>query len=445
MEKPPQKSQNGYHTNSSKSIEAYGQDEKKNGSAEGLSVLGAAVLVAGEMAGSGILALPKAVIDCGWPGLLLVLLFCLNACYGGTKLGNCWAILEERYPEHKKATRDPYPTIAFRAVGRWGSTLVSACIQVTLFGVAIVYLLLSAQIVQQLLRELLPQVGYCLWFLIFAIVITPPMWLGSPKDFWIAGVGAVLTTAIACVLIFINMISDGIHNTEPVPHNPHSLTDFFFSFGTILFTYGGASTFPTIQNDMARRDKFYISVAMGYVVVLALYMPVVFAAFFVYGDAVNANVVLSLSRGMFASFANMLMALHLILALLIVINPVCQEIEEIFNVPHKFGGKRCLVRSLMVLLMIVVGETIPEFGKILALVGGSSITLCTFILPPYFYMRLCDQKRADWPERLIPWYERGYMWVLIIIGLVGGVCCTYSAGHSILSANSLTTPCYWPD
>lgn len=64
------------------------------------------------------------------------------------------------------------------------SVLVSGCMQFTLFGASIVYLLLSAQIAQELLIDLLPQVGYCVWFLLFAIVMTPPMWLGSPKDFW---------------------------------------------------------------------------------------------------------------------------------------------------------------------------------------------------------------------------------------------------------------------
>lgn len=66
-----------------------------------------------------------------------------------------------------------------------------------------------------------------------------------------------------------------------------------------------------------------------------------------------------------------------------------------------FGVKRCLLRTCMVLLMIVVGTTIPDFGKILSLVGGSTITLMTFVLPPYFYMRLCDQKNTGgWPDRL---------------------------------------------
>ena len=56
----------------------------------------------------------------GWWGLLLIVLFTLNACYSGTRLGMCWVILEERFPEFKGIIRDPYPTIGEKAVGKWG-------------------------------------------------------------------------------------------------------------------------------------------------------------------------------------------------------------------------------------------------------------------------------------------------------------------------------------
>jgi len=56
----------------------------------------------------------------GWIGLVLIVYFCINAGYGGTRLGACWAILEERYQEYRSPVRNPYATIAYRAVGKWG-------------------------------------------------------------------------------------------------------------------------------------------------------------------------------------------------------------------------------------------------------------------------------------------------------------------------------------
>lgn len=98
----------------------------------------------------------------------------------------------------------------------------------------------------------------------------------------------------------------------------------------------------------------------------------------------------------------------------------------------------------MVIVMVFVGETIPQFGYILSLVGGSTITLVTFVLPPFFYMKLCSQKSLLWPERNIPLFEKVYMWELIFIGLIGGSASTYSAIMAIFGPGSFTKPCYWP-
>ena len=42
----------------------------------------------------------------------------------------------------------------------------------------------------------------------------------------------------------------------------------------------------------------------------------------------------------------------------------------------------------MMVLNVLIGETVPSFGKILNLIGGSTLTLMTFILPPVLYLRL---------------------------------------------------------
>ncbi|BES98459.1 amino acid transporter [Nesidiocoris tenuis] len=407
----------------------------------GLGIFTAAIFIVGEMAGSGVLALPRAVVDSGWIGLGLVIFFCVNSCYGGTRLGLCWEIIEERYPEHRGQTRNPYPMIAQYALGKWGRMLVTVCVQITLFGAGVVYLLLASQIVQDLLKNIAPKITFCMWFLIFAALISLPMWLGSPKDFRLVGFLAVMTTALSCIFIFAQIVKEGVHNPYVVPHRNKNWMDFFLSFGVILFSFGGASTFPTIQNDMADRSKFKTSVYIAFAVILVLYLPIAFASYFVFGDYTDPNIILSLGDGPNVICANVFMAVHLIMAFLIIVNPVCQDIENIFNVPHEFGIWRCVVRTVLVLLMVVVGESIPQFSKILALVGGSTITLLTFILPNYMYMALCDQESPAWTKRQIPVHMRVYMWEMILIGVVGGVAATYTAMHAIFSSH-LSTPCY---
>lgn len=57
---------------------------------------------------------------------------------------------------------------------------------------------------------------------------------------------------------------DGSNNDTPVIHRPHSLGDFFLSFGIILFAFGGASSFPTIQNDMRNKKDFPKSIIISF-------------------------------------------------------------------------------------------------------------------------------------------------------------------------------------
>jgi len=69
-------------------------------------------------------------------------------------------------------------------------------------------------------------------------------------------------------------------------------------------------------------------------VILALYLPVALGGMLIYGETVAPNIALTLGDSWLVDTSNLLMACHLILAFLIVTNPVSQELEHIFNVPH---------------------------------------------------------------------------------------------------------------
>ena len=67
--------------------------------AQGLGLVIASVFLAGEMAGGGVLALAKAMVFTGPAGLAFIIFFAVNTAFVGTRLGLCWVMMEERYPE----------------------------------------------------------------------------------------------------------------------------------------------------------------------------------------------------------------------------------------------------------------------------------------------------------------------------------------------------------
>ena len=100
-------------------------------------------------------------------------------------------------------------------------------------------------------------------------------------------IGALVTTATACILCMVQLASDAKHNDVDLtqcssngnrsnngtfsPQYPKPTPEgYFMAFGSIMFAFGGASTFPTIQADMKDKSKFkfaaYISMSSMHVI-----------------------------------------------------------------------------------------------------------------------------------------------------------------------------------
>uniref|UniRef100_F6VBX7 Amino acid transporter transmembrane domain-containing protein n=1 Tax=Ciona intestinalis TaxID=7719 RepID=F6VBX7_CIOIN len=424
---------------------------------KGLGVFVASVFIVGTMCGSGILALPKAMVDAGWAGIGLLIICGLISAFTGSILGKCWTILRMRYPEYEdQYIPDPYPTIGFRAAGRVGRFATRFCIIATLYGGATVYLLLIAGNISNLIESLgHVEIHACYWILIITAVLIPFTWLGTPKDFWQAAIMAAVTTGIGGLLATIALIVM-IPTTPPATHSNPTFNSFFNAFGTILFAFGGASVFPTIQVDMKQPDMFPKSVVIGIISVLATYLPICVAGLVVLGDNMtHDNILDELAKTWLLYSVIILITSHLLMAFLIVVNPINQDLEGFFNIADKFSIKRCIVRTSVMLSMLFVALSVPHFGVILSLVGGTTVTATNFIFPPLFYLMLSRQLTAsDAPGELpnfpIPWvninvptYMKLLLIEIILIGLVGGVASTYSVITSLVSGTSgFTVPCY---
>jgi len=430
-----------------------GKEAVKQG---GLGIITAAIFLSGEMAGSGVLALPAAFIGTGGIlGMILIAMFTINAGFSGTRLGLCWVMLEERYSEFKGEVRDPYPAIAEKAIGKVGRIIALVCISLTLYGGGCVFIVLISQLLGSLLHNAGVELHLCQWMVIVAAMLIPLTWAGTPKDFWPIAVGALITTVVACTLIIVSCVLRGIElrgsgeakvNSTAVEFPAPTFEGSFKAFGSIMFAFAGASTFPTIQADMADRSKFNISAIIAMAILFLIYFPMAVAGYYSLGNLVTDNIVLAMDGGWMKMLVEIMLLLHLITAFPIITNPPAQFFEEMLNVPTNFNWKRCAFRTFSVLCLLFIAESVPSFGSILDLVGASTVTLLTFVFPPFFYMRLSDASigHATWPERKMAVWERIYCWVLIALGIAGGVLATYMALNNIFAA-AMVSPCYLMD
>ncbi|CAL4084212.1 unnamed protein product, partial [Meganyctiphanes norvegica] len=121
-------------------------------------------------------------------------------------------------------------------------------------------------------------------------------------------------------------------------------------------------------------------------------------------------------------------------------SPIALALEDTLNIPNSFNWKRVVMRSSVVALEVLICLAIPDFGLIINLIGGSATTICTFVLPPLMYMKLCDMK-GDWPTVSLPLWERIFLIEIILVGVLGGICATTSAAYAIVQ-NAFDKSCF---
>nr|XP_039263903.1 amino acid transporter AVT1E-like isoform X2 [Styela clava] len=452
-----------------------------------LGIATTALFIVGTMCGTGVLTIPQAVVNSGYIGPAIILTCGIKAAYTGTLLGKCWAILRNRYPEYENdRITDPYPTIAHRAGGRVAEIATRVCLDITMFGTIVLLLLISSNI-----SDSISDIGHHDFSLCYIVMITtgvliPLSWLGTPKDFWQAGIIAACASIVAAFFVFGSMITSTSNQSSP-EHAEPQWSLFLSAAGTILFSFGGASCFPTIQLDMRRPSKFPISAIIGisvtFLVVMSVYLLVGITGFVVLGDNMKPNVLNALPGDWMSYTVNILVTSHFLMAYLIFNNPVSQEIEGILKIPDKFCLKRVLLRTTLALTVMFVALTVPHFDVILSLLGGTTIVLVNFVFPPMFYIMLSKQripsdaygplpshltKRKQsaidstslvtqssfqseedvsnnpvWTQVQVELHVKVILIEIIIFGIVGGGCSTYFSIASLVNGKSgFTVPCY---
>ena len=73
------------------------------------------------------------------------------------------------------------------------------------------------------------------------------------------------STVLAWLCIIIHLSLHYGETVEDATHTSPTFETLFLGMSSLLFSFGGASSFPTIQNDMADRKQFGRSITYGYI------------------------------------------------------------------------------------------------------------------------------------------------------------------------------------
>jgi solute carrier family 32 (vesicular inhibitory amino acid transporter) len=173
---------------------------------------------------------------------------------------------------------------------------------------------------------------------------------------------------------------------------------------------------------------------------LIFYVPVALGGFLVFGTNIKDNVIANMDSNWLKTSVIILITGHLFTAFNIILNPVFQGLEKVANAPEGISLKRVIIRIATILAVLFVAQSIPNFGPILSFIGGSGVSLTSFILPCVFYILIC--RRSQYSKHIND-SELILLAACIMVSVFGGAAAIYSSLDALFSSKTFVPPCYF--
>uniref|UniRef100_A0A182K3C3 Amino acid transporter transmembrane domain-containing protein n=1 Tax=Anopheles christyi TaxID=43041 RepID=A0A182K3C3_9DIPT len=377
----------------------YGSDVF-GGPSRKLSLLFATLCVVDLFGVFPIVALPKSIISCGLYGVPLVLFVITLQIYTATVLGRCWTIAEKLDPSIVAKNRYPYAAIAEFTYGKRMSVFVTVLLDLTVFGGGIPNLLVAAQNLQLLGARVSDgslEVSFCYWLLIIGLLLCPIMWLGSPKNMrTLASISVVVCSSVA-ILTWISIGEDRSGSVwTPFKDITLGLPPFvqlLKAYGIIAFQFDIHPMLLTIQVDMQHKRHIGKAVLYGILTTCTLSAITTLLTAYRYGMDAPNNVLQILPRSWSLYLTILLVTLQLCLSSAVGNSALFQHIEDMLGASRDFTIKRCIIRSTLVWLGVLIAEILPRFDLVMGIIGGTLTGPLIFILPPLFYQRMLELEK----------------------------------------------------
>jgi vesicular inhibitory amino acid transporter len=283
-----------------------------------------------------------------------------------------------------------YVDLGRYVLGPFGHFVVSFSVNVTLFSVAVLFLILAGTQLYALVSSFAP-LSPNYYILICAVVCCGLSFFPTIAHVGFISLFGLIATVFVCfaVLIcsFYEMATEGVKVAAPVVN----FNGLGVAFGILAFSFGSHAVHPEIAVSLHHPYQWRKVIALSLFFASCLYFPVGTFGSLAYGSKVDPVVLASLGTNDFTNvltkIALAFIVIHVISAFPAVLHTPFAGLEDLLRLKDKKYIFTMCVRTLVVAfcagLAIVFQDT---FGAFLGFVGSGTVTLTAFICPPWFYM-----------------------------------------------------------
>lgn len=320
-----------------------------------------------------------------------------------------------------------FADLAYVSFGTSARIATSVLFSLELIGACVALVVLFADS----LDSLIPGWGVDEWKIVCGIILIPlgfvPLRLLSFTS--ILGI-------VCCFGIVLAVFVDGLIK----PHQPGSLREpaktFLFpenwftlpiALGLLMSPWGGHSVFPNIYRDMRHPYKYRKAVNVTYSFTFLLDISMAIVGLLMFGDGIMDEVTKNIftTKG-YPRWLNLIVmvAIAIIPLTKVPLNarPIVSTIEVALGIDTQttsnnaalagFSGLtrgilKITVRILCTILFVILAILVPEFDRIMSLVGAVACFTICIILPCGFHLKLFGNELRFWQKALD--------WTLIVV------------------------------
>ncbi|XP_061992489.1 lysine histidine transporter 2-like [Rosa rugosa] len=356
------------------------------------------------MVGAGVLSLPFALAELGWgPGVVILILSWVITLY------TLWQMVEmhEMVPGKRF---DRYHELGQHAFGpKLGLWVVVPQQVVVEVGVCIVYMVTGGKSLKKVHDVLCPSckdIRTTFWIMIFAschfVLSHLPNFNSMSGISLAAAIMSLSYSTIAWAASLHKGVVPDVDYSYRASTTPGTVLNFFGGLGEVAFAYAGHNVVLEIQAtipstpEKPSKGPMWKGVVVAYIVVAICYFPVAIVGYYVFGNRVDDNILISLEKpAWLIATANMFVVVHVIGSYQIYAMAVFDMIETFLVKKMNFSPSfvlRFFTRTTYVAFTMIVAIAIPFFGGLLGFFGGFAFAPTTYYLPCIMWLALYKPK-----------------------------------------------------
>uniref|UniRef100_A0A7N0RGK1 Amino acid transporter transmembrane domain-containing protein n=1 Tax=Kalanchoe fedtschenkoi TaxID=63787 RepID=A0A7N0RGK1_KALFE len=234
-----------------------------------------------------------------------------------------------------------------------------------------------------------------------------------------AAVMSLSYSTIAWTASLARGVTPNVSREYPSKTTGGRILSAFTALGEIAFAYAGHNVVLEIQATIPSTPEKPSKIPMwkgvlgAYIIVALCYFPVALIGYYIFGNDIHDNVLLSLDDPVWLIVtANMFVTIHVIGSYQIYAVPVFDMIETFLVKQMKFNPSfvlRFITRTLYVVVTMFIAMTLPFFSGLLSFFGGFAFAPTTYFLPCIMWLRVYKPKRFG-----LSWWTN---WFCIVIGV----------------------------